>query len=141
MLNKGWNWKCNTPVLIFYVSYPDMAKSGEICPFDFVPPTNQSFHNVKIGVILKVLIASIIRPKMKKILMKRFWDILSDFLEKSSSATFEYFWWHFLMQNFKNLMNGFLKNSVTDGQKNGLTNRPYFTGPRLKPGIQNYLGC
>ena len=52
-----------------------MAKSVKIWPFDLAPRTNQSFWDIDIWVILKASIASKIMSRIKKNLVKHFWEI------------------------------------------------------------------
>ena len=54
-----------------------MGKRAKIWPFDIAPPTNQSFGDIDIWVILKASIASKIMLKIKKPI-KCFWDIFEN---------------------------------------------------------------
>ena len=122
-----------------------MSKRVKFWPFDLASPGNQSFQGIVIWVILKASIASKTTLKIKKNLMKHFWDIFKkvsfyaqnklkrrprarvEFFQKFGSVTPEYLWWLNIMQYIKkNRKNGSWEIGeigVTDGRTDGRTNR------------------
>ena len=118
--------------------FPRSRQIEKNWPFDLAPPSNRSFWDIEILVILKALIASTIMPKMKKI----YWSDFEIFLKmsvfmlkisykgglglslslllKSGSVTFKYLWRLNIMS--KSLTGGSWEIGVTNRQRNGRMN-------------------
>ena len=119
-----------------------MPKTVKNWPFDLAPLANQSFWDIDKWAILKVSIASKIKPKIKKKNNEAFlryfrksqflcskWakkETLGPrlgFFQKSGSVTFEYLWWLNIMQNVKRTNERFLRNQRNRGMDGRMDER------------------